>query len=89
VAFCIARGEEGAKTCVENSYLTSNQTRITGTVREDLRTYMSSLVINVTIVTFVTKVTYFHLVAVVTDVNVFAFVFMKKSVYAQRFIMVI
>jgi hypothetical protein len=34
---------------------------------------MPSLVINVTIVTFVTKVTYFHMVAMVTDVNVFAF----------------
>jgi len=50
---------------------------------------MPSLVINVTTVNFVTKVTYFHLVAVVTDVNVFAFVSMKNSNYTQRFIMVI
>jgi general stress protein CsbA len=50
---------------------------------------MPSLVINVTMVTFVTKVTYFHMVAVVTDVNVLVFVSVKNSVYTQHFIMVI
>jgi len=47
---------------------------------------MPSLVINVTIVTFVTKVTSFHMVA---DVNIFAFVSMKKSIFTHHCIMVI
>jgi hypothetical protein len=38
---------------------------------------------------FVTKVTYFHMVAVVTDVNAFAFVSREKSVFTHHFIMVI